>query len=108
MNFSEYQEKAVATAIYPEIHKIMYPTLGLTNEAGEVAGKVKKVYRDEDGIFSPTALATISAEIGDVLWYMAALCRDLGINLQDVAAHNLTKLAARSERGTLKGSGDDR
>ena len=48
MDFDEYQQKALATAIYP--HPIVYPTLGLTEEAGEVADKVKKVIRDNQGL----------------------------------------------------------
>lgn len=43
MNFTDYQQKTKQTAKYPVIgHSVIYPTLGLTNEAGEVAGKIKK------------------------------------------------------------------
>ena len=54
MNFSDYQTRSRATALYPSIgHPVIYPVLGLTNEAGEVAGKIKKVFRDKDGQISP-------------------------------------------------------
>ena len=101
MNFNEYQEEAVKTAIYTD--PIIYPALGLGNEAGEVQGKVKKWIRDDT--FNKEDIA---AEIGDVLWYIAALCRDLEIDMNDVALKNLAKLKSRQERGTIKGSGDTR
>ena len=101
MNFNEYQKEAVKTAIYTD--PIIYPALGLGNEAGEVQGKVKKWLRDD--MFNKEDIA---AEIGDVLWYIAALCRDLEIDMADVALNNLAKLKSRQERGTIKGSGDNR
>lgn len=108
MNFKEYQEKAVSTAIYKDSHKITYPALGLGNEVGEVQGKIKKVLRDNNGDFSPEWTTKIADEIGDVLWYMAALCRDLNIQLSDVAQNNLKKLEDRQKRGVIGGSGDNR
>ena len=77
--------------------------MGLGNEAGEVQGKIKKMLRD--GTFNKD---TIAAEIGDVLWYIAALCRDLEIDMAEVALKNLSKLKSRQERGTIQGSGDNR
>ena len=51
MNFTDYQSKSRTTAKYPAIaHPVIYPTLGLTNEAGEVAGKIKKIFRDKGGV----------------------------------------------------------
>ena len=49
MRFDDYQTAALATAIYAERHRVVYPALGLASEAGEVAGKIKKVLRDQDG-----------------------------------------------------------
>jgi Predicted pyrophosphatase len=108
MDFNEYQKKAVTTAIYHQAHKVTYPALGLGNEAGEVLGKVKKVLRDNDGLFTDDQVSKIADEVGDVLWYMAALCRDLGVNLEDVAQKNLDKLEDRKNRNVIKGSGDSR
>jgi NTP pyrophosphatase (non-canonical NTP hydrolase) len=108
MSFEEYQEQAVKTAIYGAGSTIIYPALGLGNEAGEVLGKIKKVLRDNDGVYTPDKKAEIAAEVGDVLWYMAALCRDLGIQLEHVAESNLVKLRDRQARNVIQGSGDNR
>ena len=89
-------------------HPIVYPTLGLTNEAGEVAGKVKKIFRDRGGVVSEDDRVALTLELGDVLWYLAELCTQLGINLDDVAAANLRKLEDRTARGRLSGDGDYR
>ena len=103
MTLSSYQNAASGTAIYPTQHAITYPALGLAGEAGEVANKVKKIIRD--GKLDKPALV---AEIGDCLWYIAALCRDLNVDMEDVAKANLEKLYNRKQRGTLQGSGDNR
>jgi len=108
MTFNDYQNKAVATAIYGAGNTIIYPALGLANEAGEVLGKIKKVLRDNNGEFTEETNKAIGAEIGDVLWYMAALCRDLNIQLDDVANSNIEKLLDRQKRNVIQGSGDNR
>ncbi len=108
MNVNVYQEKAVATAIYPESHKITYPALGMAGEAGEVANKVKKIIRDGKKSLPDDWQQQLASEIGDVLWYCAALARDLDMSLATIMAANLDKLKARQEQGTLGGSGDKR
>lgn len=109
MNFRDYQEKAWTTAIHPNAGtNYLYPTLGLVGEAGEVANKIKKLQRDGDGVVTDEARAAISAEIGDVLWYLACLSTELKLDLATVAEENIAKLAERKERGTLHGSGDTR
>jgi len=108
MNVNEYQEKAVATAIYPETHKITYPALGMAGEAGEVANKVKKIIRDGKKSLPDDWQQQLASEIGDVLWYCAALARDLDMSLATIMAANLDKLKTRQEQGTLGGSGDKR
>ena len=106
MTINEYQDGARSTAIYPESRKIIYPTLGLTGEAGEVADKVKKVIRDNNDEFSAERRRQIALELGDVMWYAAALAHDLGYTLDEVCQMNLDKLAARKKNGTIIGSGD--
>jgi NTP pyrophosphatase (non-canonical NTP hydrolase) len=106
--FLDYQSRAKETAIYPSHARVTYPALGLAGEAGEVANKVKKVIRDNNGVVPETTRQAISQELGDVLWYMASLATDLGLDLSEIAADNLAKLWSRKERGTLQGSGDQR
>jgi len=102
-DMDDYQKNAAETAIYSSKHAVIYPALGLAAEAGEVANKVKKILRDGD--FDRKAIAD---EIGDCLWYIAALCRDLNISMNDVAKTNLFKLQDRQKRGVISGSGDNR
>ncbi len=109
LDFADYQRLAARTGGAVEVnHPIVYPTLGLTNEAGEVAGKVKKIFRDRAGVVTDDDRAALTGELGDVLWYLAELCTQLGIRLEDVAAANIAKLADRARRGTLHGDGDHR
>ena len=105
-NLNNYQMQAKKFAIYPELMKVMYPAIGLAGAAGEVADKVKKIYRDDrtDARF----LAEIAKEIGDVMWYCATLADDLGFDLQQIAEMNIYKLKSRKAAGKITGSGDDR
>ena len=103
-----YQQVAKQTAIYPREQAIIYPTLGLTGEAGEVANKVKKIIRDDGNKINESLVQEISAEIGDCLWYISVLADDIGCKLSDIANANLVKLANRKEKGTIHGSGDKR
>ena len=109
MNFNDYQSKSRKTAKYPAIgHPIIYPALGLVNEAGEVAGKIKKVFRDKDGEISEETRSALKAELGDVLWYIAQVCTELGLTLDEVAEYNIEKLYDRLARGKIRGDGDNR
>jgi len=103
VDFKEYQNKAVSFAIYPATHKVLYPTLGLCGESGEVAEKVKKQVRD--GVFNRHEVAK---ELGDVLWYLANICNDIGYNLDEIAGLNIDKLQSRKKRDVIQGSGDNR
>ena len=103
-----YQQVAKSTAIYPREQAIIYPTLGLTGEAGEVANKVKKIIRDGTNKNNENLVQEISAEIGDCLWYISVLAGDIGVKLSDIANNNLIKLANRKKNNTIHGSGDDR
>jgi len=103
-----YQQVAKTTAIYPREQAIIYPTLGLTGEAGEVANKVKKIIRDGSNSKDEKLVSEIKAEIGDCLWYIAVLADDFNIKLSDIASANLEKLAIRKKNNTIHGSGDNR
>lgn len=108
MHLDDYQAMATRTAVYADPHRVIYPALGLASEAGEVAGKVKKVLRDQGGDFALAPIEALTDELGDVLWYVAALAADLGLSLDAIAARNLAKLQSRQARGRLGGAGDDR
>ena len=107
MDMSKYQELASATAIYKPSVQITYPALGLAGEAGEVSNKIKKMLRDN---ITPDKAwrESVGDEIGDVLWYCAALAGDLGLDLGEIASRNVDKLKSRQERGKLSGNGDTR
>lgn len=121
MDFNQYQVKARTTAVYPSAFKILYPALGLGGETGETLEKIKKMIRDgdfepeyftcvnidEDPILSKQR-EEIKKELGDILWYLANLATDFGLNLSDIAKANLEKLLDRKARGVIKGSGDNR
>jgi len=107
--YGPYQEQSRKT--YNDIqtdHPIVYPTLGLVNEAGEFAGKIKKIFRDKGGTISEEDRAALKGELGDVLWYLTQLCTNLDLTLEEVAEANLDKLFSRLERGQIQGEGDNR
>lgn len=106
MSLNRYQEKASEFAGYPDEQKIIYPTMGLVGEAGELANKVKKTIRGDDG--GHLDKNGVALELGDILWYVADLAKNIGFTLEDIAHMNLAKLSDRKQRGTLAGNGDYR
>jgi len=90
-----------------ELLALAYDGLGL-GEAGEVQGKIKKIIRDNGGYIGAESRIEIKKELGDILWYVASMCDNLGIKMEDVAQGNIEKLQGRRDRGTLHGSGDNR
>lgn len=108
MNFKEYHEEAMLNKVYGYGDSIIYPALGLGNEAGEVQGKIKKVLRDNGGDFSEQHKKGIADELGDVLWYLTATADDLGYTLDEIAEMTISKLLDRRQRGVIQGSGDNR
>ena len=120
--FNEYQSKAIGMRIslqrllakHPDLPEdiiellaVTYDGLGL-GEAGEVQGKIKKIIRDNGGTIDGEAKEAIKAELGDTLWYIASMCQNLGITLEEVATYNIEKLVDRTNRGVRHGSGDYR
>lgn len=121
MNATEYQVKAHDFASYGE--NPMYPALGLSEEAGEVCGKIAKFIRKHGGIDPMTAQyelenkvtitddelkfrKDLSKELGDVLWMVAELCTNYGLDMGEVMAENIEKLADRKDKGLIIGEGD--
>lgn len=123
MNFNEYRMMAAGTDLYevgktpaemleiePKVMSAAYicKILGLSGEAGEAAEKYKKVIRDKDGVFDDDDKKEILKELGDVLWYVAAISRYLGVEMETVAKMNVDKLMSRKKREMLHGAGDNR
>jgi NTP pyrophosphatase (non-canonical NTP hydrolase) len=108
MTFDEYEQKAMETALDYGDQAFNYGGLGLASEAGEVAGKLKRVIREHDNIVTEEMRDTLKKELGDVLWYINFLAVKLNIPLKDVATANIEKLSNRKTRETLKGTGDER
>lgn len=115
MNFNEYQKQAWSTfKLRSAPNKLIYLTLGINGETGEIAEKVKKLIRDcGDGSGNMPELTQekreeLKKEIGDVLWYLAGIATALDLSLEDVAISNIEKLASRKERGVIGGNGDNR
>jgi NTP pyrophosphatase (non-canonical NTP hydrolase) len=109
IDFKAYQAAARETAQYPDMGRnVFYPTLGLAGEAGEVAEKVKKLIRDDNGRLTSDRRSALKKELGDVLWYVAALCSELELDMGEVAEQNIAKLRDRRNRDAIQGDGDNR
>jgi NTP pyrophosphatase (non-canonical NTP hydrolase) len=109
MDFKEYDDAAKVTAVYPnQGNNPIYPTLGLVGEAGEIAEKVKKMLRDDNGILTEERRQALIKELGDVLWYLSALSREIGSSLEEIAKFNIEKLHSRLNRSQIHGDGDNR
>lgn len=107
--FDEYQAFTRTTDIYPDDKfNIGYKALGLAGEAGEVSDKIKKIFRDKAAKISSENKEAIAKELGDVLWYTAALSTAIGYNLSEIAAMNYDKLSKRKAENKIHGSGDNR
>lgn len=78
--------------------------LAICEEAGEVAGKLKKLSRGDGNI----TVKMIAQELGDTLYYITKLGNKIGYTLESLLLLNATKLTERHAKGTLKGSGDNR
>lgn len=119
MGINFYQKRALNTAVF---ERNDYPLIALSEEVGEVMGKIAKFGRKNNmsaeqvinAIANPQTSAVqelreqIGKELGDVLWQWAVLTDALGFKAFDVAALNLIKLQDRQGRGVINGEGDNR
>jgi NTP pyrophosphatase (non-canonical NTP hydrolase) len=97
MKMNDYQQDVMRTAAMGkgvEFARMVFG-LGVAGEAGEVADLVKK----ELGHGHPEDKAKVKKELGDVLWYVAALAETYGLSLAEVAEANLEKLRKRYPNG---------
>ena len=110
MDIDNYQEQSAKTLIpgQDDVIVLARMALGLAGESGEVAEKIKKVLRDNNGKISAEVRKELCHELGDVMWYLARLADIADIELSHIAEKNLEKLESRQKRGKLGGSGDNR
>lgn len=109
MTFDEYQKESRKTAKYPDIgNNFVYPTLGLAGESGEVAEKIKKVWRDNNCQINEVEKREVTKELGDVMWYLSQLATELNLSLENIALFNLQKINLRKQNNKIKGTGDNR
>ena len=110
MTLNEYQKQALTTALFSgdKTKDLSHWALGTVGEAGEIAEKVKKIIRDKDSYLSDKDKQELGKELGDVLWYLAVFADFLGIDFENVAATNISKLKDRKFRNKISGSGDNR
>lgn len=108
MEVKEYQNIIKETAVYPKEIGLLYCALGVCGEAGEIAEKIKKIYRDKKGLITESDSLAIRKEIGDVMWYVTALANEFGFTLEEIMEENYNKLISRRNNNTLHGSGDNR
>lgn len=104
MDWYNFQENTETTAVYPGANSgdLVYVTLGLVGEAGEVAELVKKQLRAGKDFFDPEFVDKMQEELGDVFWYLARLLKETGLDYNEVLLANVEKLATRKAGGTLK------
>ena len=102
MNINQYQYDATKTRL-PSANED-YSLLGFVGEVGELYSLLAKSIRDGKDLDTEM----VKKELGDCLWFIAAIATDFGFTLEDVAEVNLTKLAKRQKNNTLHGSGDER
>ena len=123
MYMNDYQTAARRTAMGNSLDHFV---MGLAEEAGEVAGVMKRFHRGDEKyrnimvagsipkrdyvrtLMTDSAKVKLKAEIGDVLWYIAMIADELEITLEEVAQYNIDKLADRAKRKAIKGEGDNR
>jgi NTP pyrophosphatase (non-canonical NTP hydrolase) len=104
--FNEYQKHIEKFCVYPADRALEYTVLGLTNEAGEVAGKLKKYLRADTSL--DVLEEQLEAELGDVLFYLSRVASHVGLTLSEIAEANVEKLESRLARGVIRGDGDTR
>lgn len=114
MTFNEYQKIAITTDTRQGKTSTLTDPMfldkafGLVGESGEFAEKLKKIYRDKDGLLTNEDKQEMVKELGDVLWYLSAVLYYLEVPFEDAAALNLEKVLSRKARGVMHGSGDNR
>lgn len=96
MEFGDYERRASGTdgaAGDEATTRLEIYLLGLAGEAGSVASEYKKRLRD--GSAHARWKPRMAEELGDVLWYLSAIAREVGLDLETIARQNLAKTSNR-------------
>jgi NTP pyrophosphatase (non-canonical NTP hydrolase) len=130
-SFDGYQKLTLVTREYPMCgDNLVYPSLKLAGESGELADKIGKHWRNKAKEYRQSkklyglgsselhAMAAVSysedekqaalKELGDVLWYIAAIATEFGVPLSEIARMNIAKTHDRKERDVICSEGDSR
>ena len=97
MTLDDYQRLAARTIGSDRTHEqqLTNAALGLAGEAGEVADAMKKhLYHAW-----PLDRDAVAKELGDCLWYVAAMATAIGVSLDAVGTANIEKLRRRYPDG---------
>jgi len=107
MELNDLQRRVAETAIYPDENQVIYPVALLVEEAGETQRILNKQMRREPVPFvvSPENRERLLEELEDVLWAVVQGITDLGVTLEDAAAHLLYRLNQRASAGLIDGEG---
>lgn len=109
MTFDEYQKKSKFSITLPKlVYDLKYLGLALAGETGELAEKIKKLFRDHNGKVDGVRKLEIIKEMGDIVWYLARMSEALDTPFSQVAEANMKKIKSRKDRGQIHGSGDNR
>ena len=110
--FKSYEDATQHHLIQPRINRklarLFYMQACVSEEVGEIAGRLKRVSRDEGGVLTSEARDALAKECGDALWTLTRLVNALGFSLEEVACLNAEKINDRVKRKRVKGSGDNR
>ncbi len=97
MTLKEYQQRAARTISADRTHEqqLANAALGLAGEAGEVADMIKKhLYHGW-----PVDRESLVKELGDCMWYVAAMATAMDVGLDEIGATNIDKLRRRYPDG---------
>ena len=96
MDADEYVKEAARTKGGPyDIHKVgkyvLHGAIGLATESGELLDHLKRVIYYGQA-FDPVK---IMEELGDLMWYVACICDEMDLSLEQVMEQNIAKLMIR-------------
>lgn len=104
MNVDFYQSRAMSYRLSSSNE--IYALLNLGGEIGEVLSLVAKFIRDGGDV--EKYKESMTKELGDIMWMVAAVAKDHNLSLSDICTKNLDKLESRKIRDAIQGSGDNR